>query len=119
MADALTRDDVVEIAHLARMALTDDEITALKTELSAILVHMEALATIDVEGVEPMTHAVPMELRLRADEIESSLPADSVLSAAPAQTDSCFQVPHIIKTAAEQDSTVGHSAAVEHGSAGE
>ena len=107
MADSLTRNDVVEIAHLARLALADDEIEALQHQLSAILTHMEALGTIDVGGVEPMTHAVPMDLRLRVDEVGTSLPADIVLAGAPAKADGCFQVPHIIKTAA------AHSAAGE------
>jgi len=96
MAD-LTRKDVDEIAVLARLALTDDEAERLRGELGAILVHMEALAALDTDGVEPMTHAVPMELRLRDDEVEPSMPVDDALGQAPDRADDFFQVPKIIE----------------------
>ncbi len=99
MADSLTRDDVTQIAHLARLALSDAEIEGLRTELSAILTHMDALGAVDVDGVEPMTHPVPIEHPLRPDHIEPSLEAEIALAGSHAHTDGCFQVPHIIKTA--------------------
>ena len=94
----LSRDDVEEIAHLARLALDDAEVESLRGELSAILDHIEALRSVDTEGVEPMTHAVPMDLPLRADEVEDSLPVDVATAGAPATDDDCFVVPHVIKT---------------------
>ncbi len=92
--DALTREDVEQIALLARLALDDGEIERVRGELTAILGHMDVLAEVDTAGVEPMTHAVPMELRLRADEVGASL--DHALSGAPDAAGGLFQVPHII-----------------------
>jgi aspartyl-tRNA(Asn)/glutamyl-tRNA(Gln) amidotransferase subunit C len=96
---ALTRDEVAEIAQLARLALTDGELDSLRGELAAILDHVAALREVDTTGVEPMTHAVPTTLRLRADDAEPSLPAEVALRAAPLERDGCFEVPAIIKAA--------------------
>ena len=63
--DALTRDDVEEIALLARLALAPDEAERLRGDLGAILAHMQELAAVDTTGIEPMTHPVPMTLRQR------------------------------------------------------
>ena len=94
---ALTREEVLEIALLARLHLDDDEVDRLQGELSSILEHMEALRAVVTE-VEPMTHAVPMALRLRADEVEPSLPVDEAVGQAPDRDGDLFQVPHIIKS---------------------
>ncbi|MBE7454288.1 MAG: Asp-tRNA(Asn)/Glu-tRNA(Gln) amidotransferase subunit GatC [Kofleriaceae bacterium] len=95
----LTREEVAEIAQLARLALRDDELDALRGELAAILEHVEVLGQADTIGVEPMTHAVPTALRLRADQVEPSLPVAVALADAPAARDGCFEVPAIIKAA--------------------
>lgn len=95
--DALTRDEVEQIALLARLELGDDEIDRLRTELAAILGHMDALREVDTEGIEPMTHAVPMHLRLRADQVEPSLPVEEALAQAPATDEDCFVVPAVIE----------------------
>src|SRR6266511_1586396 len=96
----LTRQDVLEIARLARLHLEPDEVERLRGELSAILEHMEQLAEVDTTGVEPMTHAVPMRLRLRADQPEPPLPVEEAVGQAPDRAGDLFQVPHILKTAA-------------------
>lgn len=101
MAETLSHEDVAEIARLARLALNRDEIESLRVELSAILEHMDALQTLDTEGVEPMTHAVPMTLRLRDDTPAPSLPVDRALAGAPDRVDDYFQVPNIIKAGQE------------------
>lgn len=98
MAD-LSEQEVAEIALLARLSLTDQERASLRAELGAILGHMDALAEVDTDGVEPMTHAVPMTLRLRADTPSPSLPASDALGGTTSITDSQFRVPHIIKKA--------------------
>src|SRR5688572_3772145 len=64
----LTRKEVEEIAFLARLHLDASEIDVMQTELGAILEHFGMLASVDTENVAPMTHAVPMDLRLRPDE---------------------------------------------------
>jgi aspartyl-tRNA(Asn)/glutamyl-tRNA(Gln) amidotransferase subunit C len=94
----LTRDEVLELAHLARLALSEDEIERYRTDLAAILTHMEALSQVDTVGVPPMTHAVPMDLRLRPDEVAPSLPVEVALASAPDKVDGQFRVPNIIKT---------------------
>ncbi len=100
---ALTRDDVLDIARLARLHLEPDEVEKLRGELSAILEHMDELAALDTSGVEPMTHAVPMQLRLRPDNAEAPLSVDEAVGQAPDRAGDLFQVPHILNTARKRD----------------
>ena len=93
---ALTRTDVEEIALLARLHLEPDELSRMETELGAILEHFAALAQVPTDGVAPMTHAVPMDLRLRVDEPAPSLPVDDALGGAPTRQGDVFVVPAII-----------------------
>ena len=95
---ALTRKDVLDIARLARLHLEPDEVDRLTGELTSILGHMDALGAIDTEGVEPMTHAVPMRLRWRDDEVAESLPAEAAVGPAPDREGDLFRVPHIIRS---------------------
>jgi len=81
---------------LSRLHLEADEVVKLQDELGKILDHFLALATVDTDGVPPMTHAVPMDLRLRPDEPGPSLPASEALKAAPAREGDLFIVPAII-----------------------
>ena len=92
----LTRKEVDEIAMLARLHLEPDEAMRMQDELGKILDHFLALATVDTEGVPAMTHAVPMDLRLRPDEPAASLPAGEAVRAAPAREGDLFVVPAII-----------------------
>jgi aspartyl-tRNA(Asn)/glutamyl-tRNA(Gln) amidotransferase subunit C len=92
----LTRKEVEEIAMLARLHLETDEVMRMQDELGKILDHFLALATVDTDGIPAMTHAVPMDLRLRADEAAPSLPASDALKAAPARDGDLFLVPAII-----------------------
>jgi len=92
----LTRKEVDEIAMLARLHLEPDEALRMQDELGKILDHFLALATVDTDGVPPMTHAVPMDLRLRPDEPASSLPASAAVRGAPAREGDLFVVPAII-----------------------
>jgi aspartyl-tRNA(Asn)/glutamyl-tRNA(Gln) amidotransferase subunit C len=96
---ALTTAEVLAIARLARLELDEAEVARLADELGDILAHMDRLAEVDTDGVEPMTHAVPMRLGLRDDVVEPSLPVDEALGGAPDRADDCFRVPHIIKSA--------------------
>jgi aspartyl-tRNA(Asn)/glutamyl-tRNA(Gln) amidotransferase subunit C len=89
--------EVRETALLARLALSDDEIARMTVELDAILGYMETLAKLDVSGVEPTTHAVPMDLKLRDDELGAQLTADEALADAPRRHDDLFEVPKIIE----------------------
>lgn len=91
----LPRKEVEEIALLARLHLESEEIERMRIELGAILDHFTALAAVDTD-VAPMTHAVPLELRLRPDVPEPSLPAAEAVRAAPAKEGDLFVVPAII-----------------------
>ena len=93
---ALARKEVEEIALLARLHLEPDELERMQRELGAILEHFGALASAQTEGVAPMTHAVPMDLRLRPDEPQPSLPVEDALRNAPAKEGNLFVVPAII-----------------------
>jgi aspartyl-tRNA(Asn)/glutamyl-tRNA(Gln) amidotransferase subunit C len=93
---ALTRDEVEQLATLARLQLEPDELERLRGELGAILDHFGALAAVDTTDVPPMTHAVPMDLRLRSDVAEPSLSAADALRGAPARDGDLFVVPAII-----------------------
>ena len=92
----LTRKEVEEIALLARLHLEPSELDQIEGELGAILDHFAALAQVDTSDVQPMTHAVPHDLRLRPDVVEPSLPPSEALRGAPNKTDSVFVVPAII-----------------------
>jgi aspartyl-tRNA(Asn)/glutamyl-tRNA(Gln) amidotransferase subunit C len=88
---------VRRIAHLARIAVTDDEVEHLQGELNAILAFVEQLAEVDVEGVEPMTSVTPMELKKRKDEITDGGIADDIVRNAPATEGHYFLVPKVVE----------------------
>ena len=96
--EPLSKDDVAQIARLARLELSPEEIEHLREEMASILVHMDDLAQVSTDDVEPMTHAVPMTLRLRDDTPSPSLAADIAVGSAPDRADGQFRVPHIIKS---------------------
>jgi aspartyl-tRNA(Asn)/glutamyl-tRNA(Gln) amidotransferase subunit C len=93
-------DEVRETATLARLELSDEELGRLQRELDAILGYMDLLGRLDVENVEPMTHAVSLDLPLRDDVLEAlepQLPPDVALENAPKRHDDFFEVPKIIE----------------------
>jgi aspartyl-tRNA(Asn)/glutamyl-tRNA(Gln) amidotransferase subunit C len=92
----ITEDEVRATAALARLALSDGEVAHLARELDAILVYMEQLQSVDVDGIAPMTHAVALDAPLRADAVGAQLTVEQALSDAPAQQDGCFAVPRIV-----------------------
>jgi aspartyl-tRNA(Asn)/glutamyl-tRNA(Gln) amidotransferase subunit C len=96
---ALTRKEVEDIALLARLALEPDELERMQRELGAILEHFGTLAAVDTTGVPAMTHAVPMDLRMRIDAAEPSLPVEAALAAAPRRDGDLLVVPSSIAPA--------------------
>ena len=88
---------VRRIAHLARVAVQDSEVEHLQGEINAILSFVEALGAVDVEGVEPMTSVMPMNLRLRRDEVTDGYKADDVVANAPEREDNFFVVPKVVE----------------------
>jgi aspartyl-tRNA(Asn)/glutamyl-tRNA(Gln) amidotransferase subunit C len=89
-------DTVRRIAHLARIALAADEVEHLREELNAILAFVEQLSEIDVDGVEPMTSVIPMQMKKRADVVTDGGIADEILKNAPAAQDHFFAVPKVV-----------------------
>jgi aspartyl-tRNA(Asn)/glutamyl-tRNA(Gln) amidotransferase subunit C len=99
MADrpvVLTRADVEHVAHLARLALADDEIERLTVDLAAVLDHAADVAALDLDGVAPTAHPLPLRNVVRADVVVPTLDRDEVLAAAPASEDGRFRVPRIL-----------------------
>jgi aspartyl-tRNA(Asn)/glutamyl-tRNA(Gln) amidotransferase subunit C len=88
--------EVREIAALARLRLDDDEILRLANELDGILGYIETVQGLDTAEVEPMTHAVPFDCPMRADQVGQSLTIDEALANAPRRRDSSFEVPRIV-----------------------
>jgi aspartyl-tRNA(Asn)/glutamyl-tRNA(Gln) amidotransferase subunit C len=89
--------DIKYVAHLARLQLTPEEEKKLGAQLGNILGYIEKLNELDVSGVEPTAHAVPMVNVTRPDEIRSSLPHNDALRNAPAQANGLFIVPKIVE----------------------
>ena len=89
--------DIKYVAHLARLHLTADEEKKLGAQLDGILGYIEKLKELDVTGVEPTAHAVPMVNVTRADEIRPSLPHEDALRNAPKQASGLFIVPKIVE----------------------
>ena len=94
---AATEIDVKYVAHLARIALTPAEEQKIGAQLGNILGYIEKLRELDVSGVEPTAHAVPMINVTRPDEIWPSLPTEEALRNAPAQANGLFLVPKIVE----------------------
>ena len=88
---------VRRIAHLARIAVADDEVAQLKGELNAILSWVEQLQAVDVEGVEPMTSVTPMKMKMREDAVTDGGIPDEVTRNAPMSDDNFFLVPKVIE----------------------
>ena len=97
----LDKNEVAEIALLARVHLDASETEAMQTELGAILEHFSALAAVDTTDVAPMTHAVPIDLRLRSDDPMPSLSAEDAVRGASVKQDGVFVVPAIISGSGE------------------
>ena len=89
--------DVKYVAHLARISLTLDEEKKLAAQLGGILGYIEKLKELDITGVEPTAHAVPLVNVTRADEIRPSLPHEEALRNAPKQAGGLFIVPKIVE----------------------
>ena len=88
---------VRRIAHLARIAVKDEDVPHLQQELNAILAFVEELGAVDVEGVEPMTSVIPMKMKLRADAVTDHAGADVIVANAPAREDNFFTVPKVVE----------------------
>jgi aspartyl-tRNA(Asn)/glutamyl-tRNA(Gln) amidotransferase subunit C len=89
----IARDEVLHVARLARLALSEEEIEPMAKELSAVLDHVATIAELDLDDVAPTSHVVDVSGSLRADEPRPCLPREVALAQAPAVRDDGFAVP--------------------------
>jgi aspartyl-tRNA(Asn)/glutamyl-tRNA(Gln) amidotransferase subunit C len=97
---AITRDDVLHVAALARLDLTEDEVARLELQLSDIVEAVGKVSELDLSGVPPTSHPLDVVNAFRADEPRSSLPLDDVFANAPERDGDFFRVPPTGETAA-------------------
>ena len=90
-------ETVRRIAHLARIAVAENEVEHLKGELNAMLAFVEQLQEVNVEGVEPMTSVTPMAMKKRADVVNDGGIAEDIVRNAPASDDNFFLVPKVVE----------------------
>jgi aspartyl-tRNA(Asn)/glutamyl-tRNA(Gln) amidotransferase subunit C len=90
-------DTVRRIAHLARIAVTEAEVPHLQGELNAMLAFVEQLSEVDIEGVEPMTSVMPMEMKKRQDVVDDGEIADDIVRNAPDAMNHFFLVPKVVE----------------------
>jgi aspartyl-tRNA(Asn)/glutamyl-tRNA(Gln) amidotransferase subunit C len=89
----IDRAEVLHVATLARLDLSEEEVERMASELSAVLDHIETISELDLEGVRPTSHVVEVESALRSDEPVPSLSREAALAAAPDADDQGFRVP--------------------------
>jgi aspartyl-tRNA(Asn)/glutamyl-tRNA(Gln) amidotransferase subunit C len=93
----LSREEVLHIARLARVALTEEEITRMSEQLSDLLEHFEVLQKVDTEGVPPTAQSVTLRSVMREDEVAPSLPPEDILANAPRREGDCFRVRAVLE----------------------
>jgi aspartyl-tRNA(Asn)/glutamyl-tRNA(Gln) amidotransferase subunit C len=89
----IARDEVLHVALLARLAMSEEELEPMARELSAVLDHIAKMGELDLSDVPPTSHVVEVTGALRPDEPRPSLPREIVLAQAPAVSDGGFLVP--------------------------
>jgi aspartyl-tRNA(Asn)/glutamyl-tRNA(Gln) amidotransferase subunit C len=90
-------ETVRRVAHLARIAVAEDEVANLQGELNAILAFVEQLSEVNVDGVEPMTSVTPMAMKMRVDVVTDGDKPNDIIRNAPAHEDHFFLVPKVIE----------------------
>jgi len=89
----IDREQVLHVARLARLELTEEETERMSAELSKVLEHIEKLSALDLTQVQPTSHVVAVDVALRPDEPHHSLPVEQALASAPDVADGGFRVP--------------------------
>jgi len=93
----LSRDEVLHIARLARVSLTESEITRLSEQLSHILENFEILQRVDTTDIPPTAQSVALQSVMREDNVTPSLPPDDILANAPRREGDCFRVRAVLE----------------------
>jgi aspartyl-tRNA(Asn)/glutamyl-tRNA(Gln) amidotransferase subunit C len=89
----IDREQVLHVARLARLELSEEEVERMSNELSTILDHVERISELDLDDVEPTSHVVELENVLRADKPRPSWSRERILEQAPDPADGAFRVP--------------------------
>jgi aspartyl-tRNA(Asn)/glutamyl-tRNA(Gln) amidotransferase subunit C len=93
---SISRQDIEKVALLARLQLTDDELSTMTTELAQIVGYVDQLSEVDTEGVAPMAHAIETSNVFRDDVVAPSLPREEALSNAPHRDARGYLVPAVL-----------------------
>ena len=93
----LSREEVLHIARLARVALNEEEIIRMSEQLSNLLEHFQVLQQVDTEGVPPTAQSVELRSVMRDDVIQPSLAPEDVLANAPARDGDSFKVKPVLE----------------------
>ena len=96
MTEPISEKEVSHVAHLARLRLSQEELQLFTKQLGAVQEHAKDVEALQLDGVEPMSHPLPMENVTRKDEVHEMLDREEILDQAPAAEDGRFQVPQIL-----------------------
>ena len=94
---SLTREEVLHIARLARIGLSEDDVAKFQEQLSEIFDHFQELQGLDTEGVPPTSHPLPLENVMRSDQAKPSLAQEEVLANAPLAEEGAFRVRAVLE----------------------
>ena len=94
---SISREEVLHVAHLARLEFSEKEVELFTSQLADILDYVAQLNELDTSNVEPTYHAIPLSNVFREDKVKDSFPVDEILSNAPEREDGFFVVPKVIK----------------------
>ncbi len=93
----ITRETVLYVARLARLSLSEDEVTRMQRDLDAVLGYVQKLSELDTTGVPPTTHVLDIATPLRSDEVRDVLPVAEVVRNAPEHDESAMIVPKVLE----------------------
>ncbi|NPA49524.1 MAG: Asp-tRNA(Asn)/Glu-tRNA(Gln) amidotransferase subunit GatC [Thermodesulfobacteria bacterium] len=94
---SITKEEVIHVAHLARLEFSEEELERFAEQLADILSYVEKLGELDTSNVEPTYHALKLTNVFREDEVKESLPTEEALANAPERENGFFVVPKVIK----------------------
>ena len=93
----LSREEVLHIARLARLGVTEEDVDKFREQLSNILQNFEILRQVDTEGVPPTAQSIVLQNVMRDDEVAPSLPPEDILANAPRREGGCFRVRAVLE----------------------
>ncbi|MDF2523892.1 MAG: glutamyl-tRNA(Gln) amidotransferase, subunit [Clostridiales bacterium] len=93
----VTKETIENVANLARLNLSQQEIEKLTTEMAGIISYVEKLNELDTSDIHPTQHVLPIKNIFREDEVRPSYPVEKILGNAPSSEDGCFKVPKVVE----------------------